>query len=105
VLNDPFEAEALNGIDSDNFRTYDLSFADDPGAMDRCSRAIARFCTDKGVPWFAKWSDTSALVHDTASPLLPDQRKALADALQGRENPQVVQASERLFNVARRSID
>jgi hypothetical protein len=31
VLNDPFEAEALNGIDSDNFSTYDLSFADETG--------------------------------------------------------------------------
>ncbi len=99
VLNDPFEAQALNGIDSDRFSGYDLSFAEGAEAVDRCSRAIARFCAEQGVPWFARWSDTSALVHGAESPLLPDQRKALADALQGRGNPEVVQASERLFNV------
>jgi hypothetical protein len=99
ILNDPFEAQALNGIDSDNFPNYDLCFTDDAGAMDRCARAIVQFCTETGMPWFAKWSDTSALVHGAESPLRPDQRKALADALQGRQNPKVVQASERLFNV------
>jgi hypothetical protein len=85
-------------MDSDNFRSYDLSFADDAGSVDRCARGIVQFCTEKGVPWFEKWSDTSALV-GTESPLLPDQRKALLDALQGKENPKFVQASERLFNV------
>lgn len=99
VLNDPFQAQALNGIDSDNFRNYDLSFADDVGSVDRCAGVIVQFCTEKGVPWFERWSDTSALVHRAESPLLPDQRKALSDALQGRENPKLVQASERLFNV------
>jgi hypothetical protein len=67
--------------------------------VDRCATAIVQFCTEKGVPWFEKWSDTSALVHGTGSPLLPDQRKALSDALQGREDPKLVRASERLFNV------
>jgi hypothetical protein len=99
VLNDPFEAEALNGIDSDKFSNYDLSFADDAGSVDRCASAIVQFCTEKGVLWFEKWSDTSALVHGSESPLLPDQRKALSDALQGREDPKLVRASERLFNV------
>ena len=99
VLNDPFEAEALNGIDSDSFRKYDLSFTDDAGAVDRCSRAVVQFCTEKGVPWFEKWSDTSALVRSAESPLQPDQRKALLDALQGKSNTKLVQASERLFNV------
>jgi hypothetical protein len=99
VLNDPFEAEALNGIDSDNFRNYDLTFADEAGSVDRCARAIVQFCTENGVPWFEKWSDMSALVRSAESPLLPDQRKALLDALQGKANPKLVQASERLFNV------
>ncbi len=60
---------------------------------------MARFCAEKGVPWFELWSDPAALVHRAESPLLPDQRKALSEALQGRENPKLVQASERLFNV------
>lgn len=98
VLNDPFEAEALNGIDSDSFRDYDLSFADDAESAARCARAIVQFCTEEGVPWFKRWSDTTALVHDAESPLQPDQRKALSEALQGRGNPEWVQASERLFN-------
>jgi hypothetical protein len=99
VLNDPFEAEALNGIDSDSSRGYDLSFTDDAGAVDRCAGAIVRFCTEKGIPWFETWSDPSALLRRAESPLLPDQRKALSDALQGRETPETVQASRRLFNV------
>jgi hypothetical protein len=99
VLNDPFEAEALNGIDSDGFRDYDLSFSDDAGSVDRCAAAIVRFCTEKGLPWFEKWSDTAALLHGPDSPLLPDQRKALSEALQGRDSPELVQASKRLFKV------
>jgi hypothetical protein len=99
ILNDPFEAEALNGIDSDSFGNYGLSFADGDGAVDRCASAIVQFCTEKGIPWFEKWSDLSGLVQDAESPLLPDQRKALSDALQGREDPKLVRASERLFNV------
>jgi hypothetical protein len=99
VLNDPFEAEALNGIDSDSFGNYDFSFADDVGAVERCAGAIARFCAEQGVPWFERWSDASALIHSADSPLLPDQRKALADALQGRADPERVQASERLFKL------
>lgn len=98
VLNDPFEAQALNGIDSDSFGNYDLSFGEDVGSVDRCASAIVQFCMEKGAPWFERWSDTSALVHGTESPLLPDQRKALSDAMQGREDPKLVRASERLFN-------
>jgi hypothetical protein len=99
VLNDSFAAEALNGIDSDGFPSYELSFAEDDGSVDRCARAIVEFCTEKGLPWFAKWSDASALVRSPESPLLPDQRKALRNALEGKEDPKAVQASERLFNV------
>ena len=98
ILNDPFEAQALNGIDSDNFGC-ELSFAEDPASLDRCAGAIVQFCTEHGVRWFQKWADASALLHNAESPLLPDQRKALSDALQGREDPKLVQASERLFNV------
>ena len=99
VLNDPFEAQALNGIDSDAFGDYDLSFADDAESVARCARAIVRFCAEKGMPWFERWSDTTALVRGAESPLQPDQRKALSEALQGRENAEWVRASERLFNV------
>lgn len=99
VLNDAFEAEALNGIDSDTFADYDLSFADDAETVARCATEVVRFCSEKGLPWFARWSDPDALVGSAESPLLPDQRVALSDALHGRANPDLVQASERLFKV------
>ena len=56
VLNDPFEAAALNGPDSHGMG-FRLEFDAVDSAVDECASEIARYCKEVGELWFARWRD------------------------------------------------
>jgi hypothetical protein len=99
VLNDTFEAEALNGPDSDG-AAYKLEFDAADLAVDECSSEVVRYCREVGEPWFARWRDHRALVLDKQSPLRQHGKAELRAALDGAASPENIARSRKLFGVA-----
>lgn len=88
VLNDTFEAAALNGPFSDPTLTregnYHLRFNAKSGSTyDRCVDDLVRFVLEQGEPWFSRFRDPSALIDPSITPLRPDSIEALTTALRG----------------------
>jgi hypothetical protein len=104
VLNDAFDAAALNGPSSDDFRTnpqdtYSLGFADDDASVAKCANEIARFASDVAEPWFERFGDVVLLVKPD-SPLDEQERHSLEQALSGQADLARVEASKQLLGVA-----
>jgi hypothetical protein len=106
VLNDSFEAAALNGLYTpdgwygDRPR-YDFLFSDDEESVNRCADDLVRFVRDVASPWFERFVDPRALLTIADSPLTEDERTALAEALAGESAETRVAASRVLLGVAK----
>jgi hypothetical protein len=100
VLNDPFEAVALNGPSSHPTDPYNVRFDEGEESLVRCALEIARYCQDVGEPWFAKWRDRKLLLYDPESPLQTREREGLEAALRGEDQDQRVERSRHLLGVA-----
>jgi hypothetical protein len=104
VLNDSFDAPALNGLSTADGRygqppRYRFEFADNQESVGRCADDLARFVRDVAVAWFERFADPQALVADTDSPLREDERQALEGALAGRSLDTRVAASKTTLGV------
>ncbi len=104
VLNDSFEAAALNGPSSSDYwsgasRTYDLAFEVDDSSIDRCVAAIDTFCVEVAEPWFERLAGPQILLA-SASPLNERERRNLELSFQGESTPATVALSKELLGVA-----
>jgi len=102
VLNDTFEAAALNGPFSDPTLTragnYHLRFNAKSGSTyDRCVDDLVRFVVEQGEPWFNQFRDTSALTDARVTPLRSDSIEALSAALRGASQAANVAKSQNKF--------
>lgn len=98
VLNDSFDAPALNGPaspDSDA-PTFDASAS----SVVACASSIRRVCEEVAEPWFTRWRDFQSLVDDAESPLAPDARVALQAAVAGSTDRRRERRSRILLGVA-----
>ena len=100
VLNDPFEAVALNGPSSHPTDPYNLEFDDSEESIARCAFEITRYCQEVGEPWFAQWRDPARLLRHPESPLHPRARDALQAAMRGEVQARYAQHSLHLLGVA-----
>ena len=103
VLNDAFEAVALNGPMSDGGRlhegAYHLSFNAHSGdKFERCVDDLARFVADQGEPWFTFYREPSQLLtYD--SPLQEGARNFLQLAINGMPDLRYVATSLKLLGL------
>ena len=75
-LIDNFEAVALNGIDSDSRREYNLRYHKSEESVDRCASEIFLFIENESFPWLEKWRNDEFLFRDSSSPF---QRELMQD--------------------------
>ncbi len=106
VLNDTFEAAALNGLSSDAERCrrgrYHLRFNAQTGStFERCVDDLVRFVVEQGEPWFRRFTDTAHLLASADSPLGSRERELLTAALAGRSSPASEAASRRILGIKR----
>lgn len=104
VLNDTFEAAALNGPFSDPTLTragnYHLRFNAKSGSTyDRCVDDLARFVVEQGEPWFDQFRDPRKLIDETDSPLRPESRAMLTAALKGSVDPETIAKSRKILGI------
>ncbi len=104
VLNDTFDAQALNGPYSDSPTTsagrYHLRFNASTGSTyERCIEDLHRLFKEIGLPWFQRFSDPAALLELADSPLQPDAKKLLQDAVLEDPVAEHVAASLKLFGI------
>jgi hypothetical protein len=104
VLNDTFEAEALNGPYSDvgllREGRYHLRFNAQTGSTyDRCLDDLSRFVTEQGEPWFNKFKNCETLLSSNESPLKESVKNRLRAALDGQSEPEVVDASLKMLGI------
>jgi hypothetical protein len=104
VLNDTFEAAALNGPFSDPTLTragnYHLRFNAKSGSTyDRCIDDLVRFVVEQGEPWFDRFRDTMVLTDARTTPLRPDSIEALTAALRGDSEPANIAKSRNILGI------
>lgn len=104
VLNDSFEAIALNGPFSGpgpiREGRYHLSFNASSGHMyERCADDLVRFVSELGEIWFKRFSDPDALLNSKDTPLKDIQRELLLAASLGNTNPANETASLQLLGI------
>ena len=99
VLNDPFEAIALNGPSSHPTDRYDHAFGEALDAIERCAAEIARYCHEVGEAWWASARPVDRLLF-VDSVLEKDTQKALAAALAGAAAEERLARSRLLLGVA-----
>ena len=99
VLNDPFEATALNGPNSDEDRSYNLHFHNTDDTAERCNEELLRYCVEVGMPWFRKWSSLKELISNSESPLRDGARAALKAALNGKSQEEDIKQTRALLGL------
>jgi hypothetical protein len=104
VLNDTFEAAALNGPFSDPTLTrtgnYHLRFNAKSGSTyDRCIDDLFRFVVEQGEPWFIRFREPSTLGDARVSPLRFDSIEAFSLALLGKSQPANVAKSRKILGI------
>jgi hypothetical protein len=105
VLNDPFEAVALNGIDSHAYvcrnspsgKRYDLSYQESEESLERCAKDLYQFCAEVGETWFLRWRNLGELIRDSHSPLGGEAKRALANALDGKVQQRYIEVTRQLL--------
>jgi hypothetical protein len=104
VLNDTFEAAALNGPFSDPTRLraglYHLRFNAQTGSTyDRSVGDLARFVGEQGEPWFVRFRNPDALLSVQDSPLRQAEKERLIAAVDGNSDADAVAQSLKLLGI------
>jgi hypothetical protein len=104
VMNDPFQALALNGPYSDPEKIpagrYHLRFNASTGSTyDRCVEDLVRFLVELGEPWFQQFNDTECLLRRIDSPLDTRARNALREAVAGHAKSENLVESRKLLGI------
>ncbi|NIK76440.1 hypothetical protein FHS15_001565 [Paenibacillus castaneae] len=69
-LCDTFDAVALNGIDSDGFRSkYNFEYNEELASVKHCVDEMMYFITTEGFKWFEDWTRTTRLLNFNNSPI------------------------------------
>ena len=68
--------------------------------LERCADDIARYVSDHGEPWFARFRSPRSLLESADSPLDASARALLAAALAGSPAPENVALSRQLLGLA-----
>lgn len=95
VMNDTFVALALNGPSHGHAVQYSESDED----IRHCVQVMATYCRAQGLPWLERWSDPKELLAAKDTPLHPEEREALSDAIARRFNIQAIALSESLLGL------
>jgi hypothetical protein len=104
VLNDTFDAAAMNGPSSDPERSregrYHLRFNAQTGStFERCVDDLVRFVGEQGEPWFRRFTNMTDLMQSGDSPLRSQERELLKAALAGRGSPENAAASRKILGI------
>ena len=104
VLNDRFEAAALNGPFSDATLTraghYHLRFNAKSGSTyERCVDDLVRFLVEQGEPWFIRFRDPRVLTEAVDTPLRPDAIDFLSAALTGESQAENMTLSRKILGI------
>lgn len=104
VLNDTFEAAALNGPFSDPGRIHDGRYhhrfnAQTGSTYDRCIEDLVRFVVEHGEPWFVRFRELDALLTLADSPLRPPEKERLRAAIAGQPDPAAIAQSLKLLGL------
>lgn len=99
VLNDSFEAAALNGPDSHSLGWFNLAYDTAPESIDKCVEKIAQFCQEIGEPWFQEWNEPVKLYTVPTSPLEVNAKAALSRAVNANSEPECVRYSYELLGI------
>lgn len=90
VINETRAAVGLNGPSSDeiavegtNQRKYNFPYSESVESLDHCADLIMEFVEIFAEPWFEKWREPAKLISDAESPLHPQAKVTLLDALTG----------------------
>jgi hypothetical protein len=105
VLNDSFDAAALNGLSSNDGwygkrKEYVFTFDEGSESVAECSAFLARFCREVAEPWFAKFPAPDVLLRSTNSPLTGREKERLRLAMSGRGDIQSVRLSRSILGLA-----
>ena len=95
VMNDPFDAVALNGPAVERAGTY----GPDEEQSLACTRQLIALVEKEGLSWFSKLSSVEELLKSSKSPLDDRDRRALLDDMSGQKNEASWQLSERLLGL------
>jgi hypothetical protein len=98
VLNDSFDAIALNGPDSDT-AGFRLNFGQTEESANACVDEICVFCKKKGEKWFRRIRRPTVMLWFPNSPLGWKERKALLMAIRGKVNHANVERSKELLGL------
>jgi hypothetical protein len=99
VLNDNFEAVALNGPDSHSLGWFNLDYDTTPKSIDKCAEKITRFCQDVGESWFQEWNEPAKLYTAPNSPLEASAKVALRRAVNANSEWERVRYSYQLLGI------
>ena len=99
VLNDNFEAPALNGPDSHGLSWFNLNYDTTPESIDKCVEKITRFCQEVGEAWFQEWSEPVKLYTALNSPLEANAKVALSQAVNDNSEEERVRYSYQLLGI------
>jgi hypothetical protein len=98
IYNSSFPACALNGPHTDGDRRFSLFFEDNPESWERCADEFSKFATLVALPWFETLAVNDSLLGGT-SPLRPEARNELRDALAGNVSDDNIALSKKLLGL------
>jgi hypothetical protein len=97
VLNDSFDAIALNGpVSQDSHARFGTSEA----SVAACAESIVSYVADVAEPWFERWRDRSILGSAPDSPLGAAAMIALKEAMAGRADSALETRSKGMLGAA-----
>lgn len=100
LLCDPFDAIALNGEDSDRFKSkYNLDFSMSEESVLQCASNIMLFVQNIGLPWFEIYKESSTLINSKSSPIDTVCKEEYKRFMIGNINWDNVNQSKRLLGV------
>ena len=94
VLNDPFEAVALNGLSLEHAGKYSAQEEN----IERCIGDIERFIRGDGLPWLIRYGDIDSLLA-SETPLKERDRVALEAHLSGSPSIESVKQTSALLGL------
>jgi hypothetical protein len=98
IMNDPFDAVALNGPSIERAGRYEI---DEEETM-KCTQQLISLIEGDGLTWFSSLSNTDELMRSSRSPLQDRDRQALLEDLGGRKSDLNWRISERLLGLAKK---
>lgn len=97
VMNDPFDAVALNGPSFEHAGSYETNEAETLV----CTQRLVSLIEKEGLPWFSALSEIVGLMESPLSPVRDRVRQALAEDLSGKRKQTDWRRSKRLLGLTK----